>query len=846
MPTSSQQETIDLRILRLLGLEDVFDLDYETYLTLLKEAMVKGRMTNKAIPTEEVELLTNEYKRVKSRKDAGRFKVKKKRITAKSISSTSFPKLKTTKIKAPKLLPGAPAESFNFSSSSSGIEKIFEDISSSVSSILNVLKEQKKIRDKTAEYERKRGERARRRLQESNLEKRFSGLSKTVEKIVGPVKSILDRILDFLLTIVIGRVLYKIINWFGNPKNQSKVNSVIRFLSDHGPKLLGLYLLFGTRLGRFSVRLAATLIKGAIKLGAASIRLFTSLPGWAKAAVVGAGLFSFGAVAGSIPGAVDQDSDEVKAYASGGQVSGPSGIDKVPAMLTDGEFVMSKGAVQKYGLSVLEAMNAAGGGTNVPMISDEVVYAQGGGYIEGKERVPAFGLRPDLNIGSSIPSNISGIDRHIMNVVNRYVIGDQSFLNKLALSMQGKGGGVSMPSLGGMNLEGDITKLAESGYQFGAGVYNQIKTAGENVLNSGQLEKSLNSIKNAPSSIGSGLFGSVEKSASSQGYKDFAKRSNELQDKAIGVNDKFIKALPPGPMQEIADKGLIPIPTGNAAMMRNLTFVKAMLGPLGKPFKLLSNKEVDKMRQMTIDKTMSKHGLIVDPKTGQVKMNWNQEDINKGAKGGGAYTDDLGPGGKKFNSILGRFVAKTEDGGSTLYTDDRYNFNKTVAEYAGMAKEQLMKGSIGEAAYFGASMLGRFAQDIGWLNQRALGSKIKIGDIDKTKLDAKTGKPKTAAQLKEDAKKLVAKSFTSPTVAPGGVGPTLTPQQVSNAKLAKTKPKVNLPAPPAKPKPIVTSTTSQRRKNRRGGKPNSTSVPNINASSSSKSKTKILGIPLPF
>jgi hypothetical protein len=94
----------------------------------------------------------------------------------------------------------------------------------------------------------------------------------------------------------------------------------------------------------------------------------------------------------------------------------------------------------------------------------------------------------------------------------------------------------------------------------------------------------------------------------------------------------------------------------------------------------MSNKQVDEMRRKTIEKTMGKSGLIVDPKTGEVRMNWNQEDINKAAKGGGAYTDDLGPGGSAFNSILGRFAASTEGKGNTLYTDDRYNFNKTVAE----------------------------------------------------------------------------------------------------------------------------------------------------------------------
>ena len=44
-------------------------------------------------------------------------------------------------------------------------------------------------------------------------------------------------------------------------------------------------------------------------------------------------------------------------------------------MLTPGEFVMSKGAVQKYGSNMLASMNAAGGGTNRPTLGR---YNKGG------------------------------------------------------------------------------------------------------------------------------------------------------------------------------------------------------------------------------------------------------------------------------------------------------------------------------------------------------------------------------------------------------------------------------------------------------------------------------------
>ena len=67
-----------------------------------------------------------------------------------------------------------------------------------------------------------------------------------------------------------------------------------------------------------------------------------------------------------------------KGYAGGGAALG---TDTVPAMLTPGEFVVSRPAVQKIGLSNLMAMNAAGGGTNRPTLGPGGVYARGGGPI---------------------------------------------------------------------------------------------------------------------------------------------------------------------------------------------------------------------------------------------------------------------------------------------------------------------------------------------------------------------------------------------------------------------------------------------------------------------------------
>ena len=71
-------------------------------------------------------------------------------------------------------------------------------------------------------------------------------------------------------------------------------------------------------------------------------------------------------------------------YNKGGQVPGSGNKDTVPAMLTPGEFVMSKGAVNQIGVDNLKEMNAAGGGNNQPKL---MKFAGGGS-------VPEIGTPP--------------------------------------------------------------------------------------------------------------------------------------------------------------------------------------------------------------------------------------------------------------------------------------------------------------------------------------------------------------------------------------------------------------------------------------------------------------------
>ena len=130
--------------------------------------------------------------------------------------------------------------------------------------ILETLREEAKLEKKDEETDRRKAENTRRRLAEERIEKRYEVLRKTTEKIIAPVKGILDMIIKGILTIIGGKFLVGLIDFVTDPKNKRKIDSVVRFFSDFGPKLLTLYIMFGTKFGRAVGKLSSLIIKGAI------------------------------------------------------------------------------------------------------------------------------------------------------------------------------------------------------------------------------------------------------------------------------------------------------------------------------------------------------------------------------------------------------------------------------------------------------------------------------------------------------------------------------------------------------------------------------------------------------
>jgi len=634
-----------------------------------------------------------------------------------------------------------------------GIEEDISAIAKYMSSIADTLTIQKKVDNDASAYEKRKSEQEKRKLAENKLEKRFEGLKKAAEKIIAPVKSLLDRIIQFFTTVILGRIVYKLVEWLGDEKNASKVKSIIRFVKDWWPALLGSYILFGTSFGKLVRGLTGIVGRFIFQLGKVAIpRLLsvisknplaslivgtsvagtlartgererlkpeldkqrvsvektdkdTSAPWYQK---LGASFAKQELTTGQqrqsivapVPGAMFSGGGLANGF-----VSGEKGIDKVPAMLSDGEFVMSRGAVSKYGVDTLEAMNAAGGGTNKPKIMSGTTYAQGGGLI--------------------------GRGEYYINEILKGLSPQYKWAEGLA-----KQAGVSAQNAMQQSATGVINEGVKTQRYFTSDkMQSDMANLGNRALNS--LQNNFNTVKE----VAKNASKSVNKFGTSEKYKTMAKNNEKKSQEAISKYDAWVQSLPKGFLKDTMNRGLIPIPTGNSFGMSTLTYLKAMMGPLGRPFKVLSNDSVDKARQEMIDRTAAANGLRVGP-GGKMSMEWNRVS----GPGSGQYTDDLKSlggaggfgGGKFFNSTFGRWSGTQR--GDRIVTNDVYNFNEPVGVYAKKSMDAIKKGDFGQGLYNIASMTGRFAQDVGWMNQRALGSEIDIGTV--KNIDPKTGKPK--------------------------------------------------------------------------------------------------------
>ena len=298
--------------------------------------------------------------------------------------------------------------------------------------LLDNIRTMNEIEEKQAEVQRKKDEQKAREKKENRREKVKNFLVKPITKALAPVNDLFQKIIDGLFKLIFAKALIKLIDWFTDPDNKEKIEAIGRFIKDFWPAIVAGFLIFGTGLGGFaktligtaakiiggllkmSIKLAKITAKLAIKAGKGLLNIAKGNP-IATALVGGAVLAGAGAFVasqqnenkrseldaaddasvvtptetaqeGKTPGASQLMQESIlqrgMGFAGGGLT--PKGTDVVPAMLTPGEFIMSKGAVDTFGTDFMEAVNSMGGGSNRPKKMDGTTYAAEGGSIEVK------------------------------------------------------------------------------------------------------------------------------------------------------------------------------------------------------------------------------------------------------------------------------------------------------------------------------------------------------------------------------------------------------------------------------------------------------------------------------
>ena len=425
---------------------DLMDIDgVDDYLRVLMEAINSLTIVNSK--DARIDDLKKEIQRVREERKvqdpSPGMKETQKKITGSSISRVPQKPI----VPQQPLVPQQPIVqqpiinvSQSENSSSSYLLRTLQGILDSVDGMLSILRDRQTFERNAANNARKKAEVAKRIQSEKDLESgAFGGLVGIAKRVLAPAISLWDRLWGFLSTILLGRVAIGLFNWFSDKENQKKVGAVGRFLKDWWPALLVSYLAFGNGLSRFIIwivgKLAIWTTQLALTVIPALWRAILGMGpwGWAALGTIGLtgaamkwkkdsqtsaqnvleeqgleeapaeeqseALMSPGGLLQTFTGSINQEArgegEGENEFNEGGQVPGRGlNQDSVPAWLTPGEFVMSRDAVDRWGVDVLSGMNAAAGGSNVPSLLGGVLGLQGGGEV-GWGRLIESGITPE-------------------------------------------------------------------------------------------------------------------------------------------------------------------------------------------------------------------------------------------------------------------------------------------------------------------------------------------------------------------------------------------------------------------------------------------------------------------
>ena len=279
-------QVIDKNIVDLLGLKDDFELSWEDYFRELREAAVAARMSNSKYSSEDAETITEELKRVKGVDKTTVFvtgerkkEVKKNKSRVNKDKVTNITKFvqrqnKNSGFTRPKnnLLgrtvqkkpENEDPEVVKEKKQPDSLLSILINIDKTVGSILKTLEKQFKFDKKSAEDERKivdseKMSSRERKMEEKPDSKGVTTIIKSAKKTLSPLQELFSRIKNFLFWMFAAKAFKMFIDWFSDENNKKTFYTILNFLGDHWPLLLGSWLAFGTGIGRFITRFAVKL-----------------------------------------------------------------------------------------------------------------------------------------------------------------------------------------------------------------------------------------------------------------------------------------------------------------------------------------------------------------------------------------------------------------------------------------------------------------------------------------------------------------------------------------------------------------------------------------------------------
>ena len=398
-----------------------------------------------------------------------------------------------------------------------GLEDSIQTITDSVTSISQTLLDQQELDKGQEDDDRIANQQKKRNLKEKLVEGGKGigeGIKNQAQKAIVPIQSAFDKIKEWLIKLFAAKAVMELLKWFGDPANQEKVSSIFRFIKDWWPSILTALLLFaGSMLGPGGIILAVSaLVIGFIPKITNAIK---SLLGFTQetnqAAAQGESEANkISKDKGEDPDMNPGDAPEPGTQApigmnQGGQVPGSGNKDTVPAMLTPGEFVMSKDAVNAWGMDTLAGMNAAAGGKNTG--SPLAGFSEGGPVMN--EETDRLAKRIDPLITGE-PEQHTG--------VKGALLGGLDFMTGGLFDFDGKSGGGPLSnvadSIGSMfggqtNEEGDVDlkeAIADLQDRFNYSIYDKKGTQPDEPASSesgggsggGGLEAFISSLSNVP------------------------------------------------------------------------------------------------------------------------------------------------------------------------------------------------------------------------------------------------------------------------------------------------------------------------------------------------------------